>query len=149
MSSSDRKVAGLLVSVGPSTFDLVTTIDHFRGPEVSGRHTMRGSRRQHSAVQLDVATSHDDAQRYSSQTGTGVRDEEGNDRSALDPACSPEADGSCSYESTSSIGAAVAARTTDSQPFFAAALVSYASPVATTWPLLAFSLNRNLPERSL
>jgi hypothetical protein len=32
----------------------------------------------------------------------------------------------------------VAARSTDSQPFFAAALVSYASPVATTWPLLAF-----------
>jgi hypothetical protein len=28
------------------------------------------------------------------------------------------------YESTSSIGAPVAARTTDSQPFFAAALVS-------------------------
>jgi hypothetical protein len=38
-----------------------------------------------------------------------------------------------------------AARCTTSHPFLAAALVSYPSPVATTWPLLAFSRNRNFP----
>jgi len=38
---------------------------------------------------------------------------------------------------------------TDSMPFRALALVSYASPVAMTWPLLALSLNRNLPDLSL
>jgi hypothetical protein len=50
--------------------------------------------------------------------------------------------------SVSTIWAPSAARYTDSHPFRAAALVSYASPVATTCPLDAFSRNRYLPARS-
>ena len=45
-------------------------------------------------------------------------------------------------------GAPSAARCTDSQPFFAADLVSYPSPVATTCPLLALSRNRYFSARS-
>ena len=49
---------------------------------------------------------------------------------------SPEMSWWTGQASTSSTAAPAAVRWTDSQPFFAAALVSYASSVATTWPLL-------------
>jgi hypothetical protein len=53
-----------------------------------------------------------------------------------------------SQASVSTISAPTAARCTAAQPSLAAALVPYASPVATTCPLDALSRNRNLPALS-